>query len=80
MRVVSWTAKAARARTRRKLKATANHLNRLIEGIAYDWGDVDNLIVCSCDELRDRLQELQIEIEELMTERVEWEEQTGDAL
>ncbi|MEM6726899.1 MAG: hypothetical protein AAF618_00240 [Pseudomonadota bacterium] len=55
-------------------------MNRLIEGIAYDWGDVDNLIVCSCDELRDRLQELQIEIEELMTERVEWEEQTGDAL
>lgn len=65
-----WTEKSARARSRRKINAIRNRATRLMQSIAYEWGDVDQSVVEACDELLRELETACEGIEELMDERV----------
>lgn len=65
-----WTDKSARARSRRKINATRNRATRLMQSVAYEWGDVDQTVVEACDELLRELEQSCERIEELMDERV----------
>ena len=58
-----WTPKLTAGRSRRRIKAIEKHL----EEIAYDWGDVDNSVVWACDDLVARLGELRETIAEART-------------
>lgn len=72
-----WTEKGTRAKSRRKLKAIQRQVKKMAEEIAYDWGDVDQSIVSSCDEMIAAVEHHSGEIEAYMTERVE-EADAGD--
>ncbi|MGH1330751.1 MAG: hypothetical protein ACRBBK_07715 [Paracoccaceae bacterium] len=74
-----WTEKGTRAKCRRKLKAIKRKVSKMAEEIAYDWGDVDQSIVSSCDEMIEAVDLHAGEIETYMTERVK-EAQDGDQL
>lgn len=65
-----WTEKGTRAKCRRKLKAIQAQVKKMAEDIAYDWGDVDQSIVSSCDEMITAVDHHAGEIEAYMTERV----------
>jgi predicted DNA-binding protein (UPF0251 family) len=65
------TEKGIRAKCRRKLKAIQRQVTQMAEDIAYDWGDVDQSIVGSCDEMIASVAAISEEIEAYMTERVD---------
>lgn len=66
-----WTEKGTRAKCRRKLKAIQAQVKKMAEEIADDWGDVDQSIVSSCDEMIAAVDHHAGEIEAYMTERVD---------
>lgn len=68
-----WTEKSARAKSRRKLKAIKHRNTTLAQDVAYEWGDVDQSIVESCDELVSVTERICAEINAYMDERVEGE-------
>lgn len=70
----SWTEKNARARSRRKIKAARHKVTRLIEDLAYEWGEVDQTIVTTCDEMLAHFNDACDDVEKFMNDRVE-----GDA-
>jgi hypothetical protein len=48
-----WTPRNARAKSMRKLKSLRKRVQDVAEDIAYEFGDFDNTVVLSADDLRD---------------------------
>lgn len=72
-----WTERGTRAKCRRKLKAIKRLVAELAGDVAYEWGDVDQSIVDSCDAMIAVVKGHAEDIEAYMTERVD-EAEAGD--
>ncbi len=60
----NWTPKRAHTFSVRRLE----RINHALEEIAYTYGDVDNSIVVSCDEIVTNIKDLKAQIDEALQE------------
>ncbi len=58
-----WTPKRAAAKSRRKVEAA----RRLLQEIAYEWGEVDNYVVLAVENIERNLDDLLVQIAEAVS-------------